>query len=360
MAERGVSYDDLVQEARLAYRELHLTEALEAYRVAAELEPNRHEAHLGIARSLTRMRDHEGAREAAERCIELAPERFEGHAALGVLHFLIDDNDEARRCLEHAVELAPEDPEPRLTLAQVLSDLKEPDQAMQELELAREMMPNIVDDRQRQELTALAWHVETYIHLSTGSSAQAMVSAQEVIAMGDVNPYAACLAYSNMGILEARAGRGHYDQAIEYLEKSFGMNPYFYRAGYALGRLLMIRNQRERAVEVLSQVVEAAPADSASMRHAYAMALAKTGQRQEAVVQFQQALDDGVGGIDRLIARWQVIWQSSVGRYVVIGLILLAILLWIVLTQPSAQVMTLLLLAAVIIGLQKILGRRGK
>lgn len=360
MSERELTYDELIQQASEAYRNLQLYEALDAYRAVAEREPNRYEAHLGIAKSLTRMRDHENAVVAAERSIELAPERSEGHAALGVLHFLVDDNDKARRCLEHAIELAPNDPAPRLSLAQVLADLKEAETARQELELARGMLPGVEDDRARQELTALAWHVETYIHISAGNSAEAMASAQEVLAMGDVNPYATCLAYSNLGILEARAGRTRYDQAIAYLEKSFEMNPYFYRAGYALGRLLMVRNQRERAVEVLAKVVETAPKGNANMRHAYAMALAKAGQRQAARAHFQQALAEGVRGLDALIARWQVIWLSQVGRYAIIGLILLAVLFWVLLGNPSPQVLTLLLLVGVIIVLQRMIGRRGR
>ncbi len=351
-----VPIDEKLAAAHQAYDAMQLDEALALYRQVADADPDHYDAQIGLARTLTRMRRQDEAREAIGRAIAMQPERYEGHAAAGVLDFLLDNTDDATEALTRAIELAPEEPEPHLTLSQVYADVGRLEEADAELARARELIEGIADETRRRQLESLAWHAETYRHLSAGNAQEAMEAAQHVVALEEVNPYAACLAFSNMGILEARAR--HYDQAIEYLERAFRMNPYFGRAGSALGRLLIVRGQSERAVEVLGETLEHLPEDDASTRYAYALALSRNGQRQEALTQYRRALDQGLSGSDALLARWQTVWLSEWGRYTIIGIILAGVLAWIVLAQPTPQMLTLVGLLAVIIILQRTVGRR--
>ncbi|MCD6520583.1 MAG: tetratricopeptide repeat protein [Anaerolineae bacterium] len=348
--------EELVAQAREAYRQLDLQKALELYEKARELAPEDYRVHLGLARTLTRMRRPQEAIEAAQRCVELAPERYEGYTALGVLYFLADENEKALEVLRKAHELAPEAPEPLLTLAQVYADMGRFEEASVELARARDLIEEIGDEKERNALLAMVWHVEAYVRLAEGRNTEARECAQQVIALAEANPYAACLAYSNLGILEARERR--YAQAIEYLDKAFQMNPFFYRAGSALGRLLIVRGQPERAVEVLEQVLKLNPDDTASTRYAYAVALAKAGERKQALAQFRQALEEGLSGGDKLFARWQVVWLSDWGRYTIIGLALVAVLVWILVGRPSPQTLTLVAVFAVVFFLQRLIGRK--
>ncbi len=351
------TYNDLIAQAHQAYGDLQLDDALRLYREAADIKPEGFEAHLGLARTLTRMRKRDEAVEEAQRCIELAPDRFEGYSAMGVLYFLTDDLQDAQGMIEQALERAPNDPEPHLTLAQVLADKGEFDEADEQLVKARELLDAMPDEQERQQLEAMTFHVETYVLLAEGKNSEAIEAAQKAIGLEQISPYAACLAYSNLGILEARAR--HYDQAIEYLDRAYEMNPFFYRAGSALGRLLIIRKQPQRAAEVLGQVLESMPDEAdATTRYAYALALSRSGQRAEALVQYRQALSEGLHGIDALAARVQTIWLSQVGRYTIIGLALAAALAWIVLVQPSPQAFTLVAIFIVIIILQRTIGQR--
>ncbi|MBC7236543.1 MAG: tetratricopeptide repeat protein [Chloroflexi bacterium] len=347
---------ELLAEAGAAYNALHLDEALIKYRAAAEADPQNAEAQLGLARTLTRMRRQEEAFAAARRTIELQPERYEGYAALGVLHFLLDENEKAVEALRQAIERAPDEPEPHLTLAQVHADAARFEEADRELERARELIAQIQDETKRKQFEALAWHAETYRHLSAGNTVDATAAAQRVVATEEANPYAACLALSNLGILEARAR--HYDQAIEYLERAFEMNPYFYRAGSALGRLLIIRGKHERAAQVLAETIARMPDEDAAAHYAYALALSRMGQRQKALEEYQRALALGLSGADALLARWQTIWLSEWGRYGIIGLALAVVLAWIILSKPTPQMLTLVGLVIVIFILQRTLGRR--
>lgn len=351
-------YDALLTQAHAAQHALRLDEATELYQAALAARPDDYDACLGLARTLTRRRDQEGARVYAERCVALDPSRWEGYAALGALYFLTDRFDEAIDALQEAIERAPGEPDPHLTLTQVYADLRRFDDAHAEVALGREGIEAIDDDAYRRQMEAFAFHVETYLYLAEGKEPQARESAQEVIAREADNPHATCLAYSNLGILEARAR--HYDTAIEYLERAFGMNPYFHRAGGALGRILLVRNRNQRAAEVLGQVLETAPPDRGSTRYAYGVALGRLKRRDEAREQFRLALAEGLKGVNALAARWQLIWQSSLGRQAIIGVALLAVLLWVLLGNPSPTTLTFLALLVVILVLQRTVGRRGR
>jgi tetratricopeptide (TPR) repeat protein len=352
----GTSYADLVAQGAAAYHELRLDEALQAYRRAAEQAPAAYEAHLGVARTLMRMRDREGALQAAERCLALDAERPEAYVVQGVVHFLADDLDEAEAALQRALALGPHEPEPLLTLAQVLCDRGELDEADRTLARARAEIEEIADADERDQLAALAWHVETYRHLTAGDDTAAYEAAQQVIALEAANPYAACLAYSNLGIMEAH--RKNHAQAITYLERACEANPHFYRAAGALGRILLMNGQAKRAAEVLEQVVAHQDGDTAFGRYAYALALARTGRRKEAREQYGAALAQGLPGLSRWMARWQRLWLHDAVRYGIIGGALLAILLWVVLGNPSSQAITLAVMIVMLVLLQRVVGRR--
>ena len=351
-------FDTLMSQAEEDLQKLRLGKALEGFQAAGEMRPGNYDANLGIVHTLIRMRRQEEAVAAARECVDLDPNRFEAHTALGILHFLADENQEALRALKQAIELAPTDPQPHLTLSQVYSDLGDQEEAHAELSRAREIISALKDEQEHNRWLAMAWHAETYQRLGEGKDQEAIESAQETIALEAANPYAACLAYSNLGILEARSR--HYDLAIDYLEHALDLNPFFYRAGGALGRLLIIRGHPERAAEVLSQTLEQTRGQKGSTRYAYAVALRKSGQREKALDQYRQALGEGIRILDALASRWQLIWLSKWGRYGLVGLALAAFVAWLVFGNPTPQALTLVGLLALIVILQNTVGRRGR
>lgn len=346
----------LLDEAEKAYHSLRLREALNLYQEAKRLDPESFAAHLGLAKTFTRMRRQERALAAVHRALELEPNRPEGHTTLGTLLFLADRNEEAREALEQAIERDPQRPQPHLVLAQVYADLGHAENAEKELQRAQELIQEIPEQESRRSLHAMALHARTYKNLAEGNDEKAMELAEETIALEGANPHASCLAYANLGILEARNRR--YEQAMEHLEAAFRLNPYFYRAGGVLGRVLLVRNQHERAVEVLEKVLDLTPDADGAIRYAYGMALAKVGRREEAVAQYREALAEGLRPLDSLAARWKIIWLSRQGRYIIVGLALAAVLAWLVLARPSPQLLTLVAIIAVIVVLQQIMQRK--
>lgn len=357
MAERLTQdRSTLLAQARAASDQLRLGEALAAYERMLEADPDDLVALLGTVRVLMRMRRQDEALEAANGAIARFPEDHRALAVMGSLQFLMDNNTEAIETLEQAIELEDQDPEAHVILAQALADEGQHDRADQELVKAQEIVEAMPDEDERARWLAMTWHARTYVQLAQGKNSDAMESAQEVIARKDANPYAACLAYSNLGILQMRSR--HYDDAIDYLEQALDLNPFFCRAGHALGRLLIVRKRYERAAEVMGQVIEHMPAVTAGARYTYAVALAKCGQREQALEQYRLALASGLGGANSLMARWQLLWLNEWGRYAIIGVLLAALLVWIVLGEPSAQALTFIGLLALLLVLQRVFGQR--
>ncbi|MHB1356714.1 MAG: tetratricopeptide repeat protein [Anaerolineae bacterium] len=346
----------LLAQGWSAYEALRIDEALQAFNAVAAQQPDNYEAQLALARTFIRMRREPDAIAAAQRCTELAPQRGEGYAALGVLYFLRDDLVKAQELLRRAIDLAPNDPESHLTLAQVFSDLRLYNEATDELTRARKLIAHIENEHLRRQLEASELHARTYVLLGQKKVAEAMASARDLTEYESENPYAACLAYSNLGLMEARLK--HYDQAISYLQHAYSMNPYFYRAGSALGRVLFVKGHATRAMEVLGEVVRGMPDIDAHTRHAYAASLAKCGHRKEAHDQYRLAIRAGLKGLEWLVACWQIVWLSDVGRLVVIGIVLAALAIWIVFGKPSPQALTFGGVLIIIVIMQQLLGRR--
>jgi len=346
---------DLLEQAQEAYQGLRLDEALECYRAAEAASPRSYKVHLGLCRTLSRMRRVEAAYAAAKKCIDLDPDRFEGYAVLGALHWLTDRNDEAVSVLQRAIDLAPKAPQPHLTLAQVYADMSQLETARAQLDAARDLVVAIKDDDQRNSILALAKHVETYLYLAEGEDKMAMETAQETVDLEDVNPYVASLALSNIGILHARARR--YVEAIEYFERAQQMNPFLRQVGGALGRLLLATRRYERAAEVLGETMQYVLQDNGSTRHAYASALAKMGRREEARKQYRQALAEGLSGPVGLTAWWQIFWLSRWGHSGLVVVVAGGVLGWVLLAKPSPTALTLVAVVDVILLLQTRFGR---
>jgi len=338
------------------YNALRMDQAKDVFQSLVDKDPSNYEARLALARTYIRMRREDDAYEQAEACARMQPERAEAYTCQGMVRFLQDDLDEARDRLQQAILLDPDDPEPYLTLAQVMTDLKLYAESAAELQTARKLVAHITDDNQRRQLEASELHARTYVLLNQNKVPEAMAIAKELAEYEDETPYAACLAYSNLGLMEARLK--HYDKSIEYLEKAYAMNPYFYRAGSALGRIYLVRGVVTKAAEVLGTVVANSPEVDAHTRHAYAASLAKIGRRAEAIEQYRTALQAGLKGLERLMACWQLVWLSNVGRLVVIALALAALAAWLIFGKPDGSTLAFVAVLLILFVMQRLLGRK--
>ena len=125
--------------------------------------------------------------------------------------------------------------------------------------------------------------------------------------------------------------------------------------------MLIARRQYAHAAEVLADAMSKAPEQARrETQYAYALALARSGHRQEGLEAYRLALQGGLSGINRLLALWQTVWLHEYGRHIVIGLGLAALLIWLLVAKPSPQTLTLLAVLAAILLLQRVVGARSR
>jgi len=351
MMDERASVVDSLTRGWDAYHRLELDAARQAFEDAVTGSPEAFEGHYGLARTLIRMRREEEARQEVQHCLALGPDRYAAYALAGLFHFLVDALDEAQGSLQKATELAPEETEPYVVLAQVYADQQAFAEADAALERARELIDALPDEAvQRRERAALL-HAETYVALSAGREDEARAKAEQALAFGDANPHAVCLANTNLGLMSAR--RRRWDEAVGYLEAALELNPAFYRARGALGRVHLVAGRPQAAADALGAALDAMPRPDAHTVMAYASALSKIGRRDEAVAQYRRALELHPRCVERVYAWWQVIWQSRKGRASVIVLGTVTLMLWLWLGKPSPQAITLVLLVVLILVLQR-------
>ena len=348
--------DDTLDRATRALAALQLDEAASLYQSLIDQDDENYEAWIGFAKTLTKQRKTDEAFAAANKCIALDPERWDGYASLGTLSFLIDENDQAIEELKRAVSLNASEPEPLLTLSQVYAEKEEFELAEDSLREGQSLVDQMEEGTEKRAMQAFALHVKTYLLLSRGENDAAFETAQEIIAYKDANPHAACLAYSTLGILSWRDK--DMDAAQEYLEQAHELNPYFSRSAATLGQLYYMRQQYDRAVEVLGDAVALNPRTDGAIHYAYGSALAKARRRQEAHEQFKVAIEQGLKGLPKWVARWQLIWLGTVGRTVIIMLGLALVAAWLIWGQPDMSTLTLFGAFAVFLLLRRLFGKK--
>jgi len=351
MAEADIGQVGELERAWDAYHRLELDEARELFGAIVAKDPQSLAGHQGLGRTLIRMRREEDARQEVERCLELGPEAFETRALAGLFYFLVDALDEAQASLERASEMVPDAIEPYVVRAQVYADRKAFSDAEAALERALALIDALDDEVvQRRERAALL-HAETYVALSAGREDDARAKAEEALSYAEANPHAVCLANTNLGLMAAR--RKRWDEAVGYLTAALELNPSFYRARGALGRVYLVTGRPEEAADALEVTLETMSNPDAHTVMAYASALSKIGRRDDAVAHYRRALQLKPRWLERVYASWQSIWLDRKGRLYVLAIGAVALGLWFWLAKPSPQAITLLLLVVVILALQR-------
>jgi len=356
MTELNVGQGGDLERAWDAYHRLELERARALFEAAVAERPDSVAGHQGLGRTLIRMRREEDAHQQVERCLALGPEEYETHALAGLYYFLVDALDEAQASLEKATALEPQEIEPHVVRAQVHADKGAFAEAEADLTRARELIDALEDEAvQRRERAALL-HAETYVALSAKREDEARAKAEEALAYADANPHAVCLANTNLGLMAARQKR--WDEAVGYLTAALELNPAFYRARGALGRVYLVTGRPEEAAAALEATLETMPQPDAHTVMACASALSKIGRREEAAALYRRALKLNPRWVERIYAGWQSVWQDRKGRLYVLVAGAVALGLWLWLTKPSPQAITLVLLVVVILLLQRAMSGR--
>ncbi|CAD6878574.1 PEP-CTERM system TPR-repeat lipoprotein [Methylomonas albis] len=125
-----------------AYLQLNLlSEALNEYEMAAQIDANQIDAIIGKANTLLRRGDMEGASQAAEKAMQMQPENADTWFARASIKHAKFAMEEALKDYDKALELLPDHLDARIARAGILMDLKQDERAEQDLEFLRKTYP---------------------------------------------------------------------------------------------------------------------------------------------------------------------------------------------------------------------------
>jgi tetratricopeptide (TPR) repeat protein len=94
-------------------------EALEPFRLAAQLDPDSYEMHYNLGLTCFRLKHYAEARDALQKAVVLRPDVFEVNAPLGAALYALGDDQAAYRVLDHANRLRPENADISRLLSQL-------------------------------------------------------------------------------------------------------------------------------------------------------------------------------------------------------------------------------------------------
>lgn len=237
-----------------AYLQLgQISEALNEYDMAAQIDPARVDAVIGRANALLRRNDLPGATQAVEKAMAMQPDNAGNWYVNGTIKHVQGDLENAIKDYAKAIELLPDYQDARIARAGVLMDLHQDQQATEDLAYLREHYP--FDPK------------AAYLHaVLLARNGQKEASIKELEAAADIivavkpeylTQHSQTLMLS--GLINYSLQR--FDLAAEYLRqyvKNYPGQPGPYKL---LASILLNKNEPEAVIDLLRPVVASHPND---------------------------------------------------------------------------------------------------
>jgi putative PEP-CTERM system TPR-repeat lipoprotein len=237
-----------------AYLQLNqISEALNEYDMAAQIDPSRVDAVIGRANALLRRNDLAGATQAVEKAMAMQPDNAGNWYVKGSIEHVQGDLENAIKDYDKAITLLPDYQDARIARAGVLMDLHQDQRADEDLVYLRQHYP--FDPK------------AAYLHaVLLARNGQKEASIKELEAASDiivaVKPeylvqHSQTLMLS--GLINYSLQR--FDLAAEYLRqyvKSYPGQPGPYKL---LASILLNKNEPETVIDLLRPVVASNPND---------------------------------------------------------------------------------------------------
>ncbi|MDQ7052050.1 MAG: tetratricopeptide repeat protein [candidate division KSB1 bacterium] len=122
-----------------------LDEAIEAFKIAAVIDPNRVETYRNLAVAYARTQQFDKAIEAFQQAMELDPNSPETLLNMGMVYYQMEKYEDAAKTLEKVLEIQPDNIDAVSTLGLAYHMLGETDKAISAYERALEKSPSNVD-----------------------------------------------------------------------------------------------------------------------------------------------------------------------------------------------------------------------
>ncbi|QPK61883.1 PEP-CTERM system TPR-repeat protein PrsT [Methylomonas sp. LL1] len=237
-----------------AYLQLNqVDEALNAYEMAAKIDPGRVDALIGRANALLRRSDLAGADQAADQALQMQPDNAGTWYVKGSIKHTQAQLEEAIKDYDKALELMPDHQDARISRAGLLMDLHRNEQAMQDLEYLRQNYP--FDPK------------AAYLHaVLLGRIGQQEASIKELEAAADIivsvkpeylTQHSQTLMLS--GLINYSLKR--FDPAAEYLRLYIKKYPEQTGPYKLLASILLSKNEPEQVISLLRPLMSSNPHD---------------------------------------------------------------------------------------------------
>ncbi len=253
-------------------------EAIQDFQTVLETHPASTDAQINLATVYAKMGRNSEAEMLFRDAISAAPDSLPAQLDLGLLLAAEGKMQEALVPLEAAATSAPSDPKPLTLLGIIHGKLGQSSQSIEYLKKALLLSPNSVNA-----------HFNLGVALADGLDLHG--AAEQFAEAEKLAPSAAIVHYN--------AGRVAFDQgdpvrARRELDRACALQQGYAGALQLLAQLDLNENHPEQAVIRLRQVLALQP-QSANAEYFLGRALANTGNRQDAVAQWQLALNNNPG-----------------------------------------------------------------
>lgn len=320
LAALGESAQLFLVQAAEAMDDENYEVAAGAYRRAAQEEPENYLPYRGLAYSLEKLGDVEGAVAAMQEALdeghaadpaEDRAERARAHAVLGGLHALAGREEQAVASYRRSLELEPDQPASRLKLGDALARSGAFEAALEQYDRVLQAVPQAEATVRVKRGTALInlgrgdeglaelrraveadpdepalrlRYAEALDFLGRGAEAAGQRRRAAELS-GDAAGRAAVLART----AESEARRGALDAALADYGRALEIDPTLTAARYGRASILAHRGSYEEALADFRQVVQAEPRHAGARRGEIA-ALILAGRHGEARVRLNEAL----------------------------------------------------------------------
>jgi tetratricopeptide (TPR) repeat protein len=295
---------------RLLFAKGRLPDAEAAFKRAIQLAPNDPISYLDLGELYAQgTRDAAAAETAFAKAVALNGTHAGARFGLATAQAANGKWQEAAASYEEAARLAPTNPLPLVGLGALYLARRDSAQAQFAFERALKVQPKLppalegLGDAYLQKgdyakaeayfaqcasLTPQAASVLFKlggVQMAQGKRADATRSFKAAIA---ADPKLA-VAYNNLAWMEAEQ-KGNLDQALAWAQKATQLDPRVTNYWHTLGAVYLARGENAAAVKALNEAVKG-PSPSAEHLYRYGVALARSGQKADAVLALRRALE---------------------------------------------------------------------
>ncbi len=277
--------ESFITEAEQLFSAGKLIQAIDAYSVAIQANPDNPALYLARARAQIYTARYQDALESAEQALILNNKNPLGYALKAWALDFLGDYTQAEAAIKTALEMDSNSALAHAIYAEILidkaisgqGDINSIDRAAQESRIAVELDPSLMESRR----------ARGYVLWNTGNYAEAIQEYKAALAINDkVADLYLALGY-NYHFL------GEYDQAVQSFLQAYALNPTDPQAPYEISRTYASVGDFSQSVQYADQAVRTEP-ENPRLHGNLGVMYYKNNQLEKAVAELSLAIQGGV------------------------------------------------------------------